>query len=263
MLKQRVAVAAVGLPLLAALVAGPEPLFSVAVALVLAAAAYEFVRATAPQSGHPPALAAGALVALIAATARSAGDFRLWVLLPPLAAATALIVIRSRPPGRPALGWWVLAVLYLGALGAHWLLLRNIVDGAAWVALALAATFATDSGAYAAGRLVGRHLLVPSISPAKTWEGGAGGLVAGAAAVVAAALLTDLDVDAAPLAAIAVALPLGAIAGDLLESAIKRRAGVKDMSALLPGHGGLLDRMDSLLATGPLLYWMVEWVATS
>ncbi|MEE8337731.1 MAG: phosphatidate cytidylyltransferase [Dehalococcoidia bacterium] len=262
MLKQRVAVAAVGLPLLAALVAGPEQLFSAAVTLVLAAAAYELVRATAPQSGHAAALAAAALVALIAVAARSVESFRLWVLVPPLVAAVVLVVVRPRAPGRPAAGWWVLAVLYGGALGGPWLLLRSAVDGAQWVVVALAATFAADTGAYAAGRLFGRHLLAPAISPGKSWEGGAGGVVAGATGAVAAVMLTGLDVDAGTAAVIAVGLPLAAIGGDLLESAIKRRAELKDMSALLPGHGGLLDRLDSLLATGPLLYWLVRWFVT-
>ncbi|MEX2230285.1 MAG: phosphatidate cytidylyltransferase, partial [Dehalococcoidia bacterium] len=64
------------------------------------------------------------------------------------------------------------------------------------------------------------------------------------------------------VAAIALALPPAAIAGDLLESALKRRIGVKDMSRLLPGHGGLLDRLDSLLLTGPLLYWLIRWIQT-
>ena len=71
-----------------------------------------------------------------------------------------------------------------------------------------------------------------------------------------------LDPGAALIVAAALGLPVAAIAGDLLESAIKRRIGVKDMSQLLPGHGGLLDRMDSLLLTGPLLYWLVRWLPT-
>lgn len=263
MLKTRLAVAAVGLPLLAALVAAPEQAFSAAVTIVLAAGAFELMRAAAPQSGTLPAAAAGALVALIAATARSVDEFRLWLLLIPLVVALFVALQRSRRPETamrwPGLAWWAVAVLYLGALGGHWLLLRGLVDGGQWVALALIATFATDTGAYAAGRLIGRHRLALQISPSKTWEGFAGGVLAGAVGAVATAAIFDLDPGAGALAAIALALPVAAVGGDLLESAIKRRVGVKDMSALLPGHGGLLDRIDSLLVTGPLLYWLLQW----
>ena len=161
--------------------------------------------------------------------------------------------------GRPRLSLLLFLGLATVAFSVAALLLRGLPDGGRWVAVAFAVTFATDSGAYAVGRLIGRHRLAPLISPSKTWEGFAGGLVAGAAGAVAATALLDLDLGAGALVAIALALPLVAVAGDLLESAIKRRAEVKDMSALLPGHGGLLDRMDSLLLTGPLLYWLVQW----
>ena len=259
MLKTRLAFAAVGLPLLAALVAAPEQVFSVAVTIVIAAGAFELLRAVSPHSGYPLAIAAAALVALIAATARTVDEFRLWLLLIPMAAALFVALQPWRAIRWPELAWWGLSVLYLGALGGHWVLLRNVEDGSEWVAVALVATFATDTGAYAVGRSIGRHLLVPQISPSKTWEGLAGGIVAGGAGAVATMFLFDFDPGIAALVAIAVALPLAAVAGDLLESAIKRRAEVKDMSTLLPGHGGLLDRIDSLLLTGPLLYWMAQW----
>ena len=96
--------------------------------------------------------------------------------------------------------------------------------------------------------------------PGKTWEGAAGGSLAGAAAAVAIPLALDIEPSTASLAVIAATLPVAAQAGDLVESALKRRIGVKDSSTLLPGHGGLLDRMDSLLVAGPSLYWMVEWL---
>jgi phosphatidate cytidylyltransferase len=259
-LRTRLAVAAAGLPLLAGLLVAPEVAFSVAVTAVLAVAAIEFMRAAAPDTGYAPALAAGVAVALLAATARSVDAFRLWTLLPALALALPWVLRTSRAP--PPAAWWALAVLYVGALGPHWLLLRGLEDGRSWLAVGLATTFATDTGAYAAGRLAGRHLLAPKLSPGKTWEGGAGGLVAGAAAALASVAVLDVEAGASTAAVVAASLPAAAIAGDLLESALKRRAGVKDMSRLLPGHGGLLDRMDSLLLTGPLLYWLVRWLVT-
>ncbi|MFN8639420.1 MAG: phosphatidate cytidylyltransferase [Dehalococcoidia bacterium] len=157
--------------------------------------------------------------------------------------------------------WWLVAAAYPGVLGAHFVLLRLLTEGQAWLVVLLAATFATDTGAYAVGRLLGRHRMAPAISPGKTWEGAAGGLVAGALATIAATRLLDAPPSLPALTLIALALPVVSEAGDLVESAVKRRLGVKDMSQLLPGHGGLMDRLDSLLATGPTLYWLVRWFA--
>ncbi len=292
MLRQRLAVAAVGLPLLALAVAGPEPVFGALVTLVLALAAFEFVRAALPgsRSSIEARVAAAVVVALFAASARTLDEFpeRSLFGLMAVAAITLAVLLWPRrpddtyagriapesvPPAVPPPTWWLGGVLYLAAFGTHWLLLRTGYDGRAWVIVALAATFATDTGAYAVGRLLGRHLFVPRISPHKTWEGAIGGLAAGALATVALVVL--LPAEARPgfaperlvdtlragwwLAPLAVLLPLAAIGGDLVESALKRAMHVKDTSHLLPGHGGLLDRLDSLLATGPLLYWFVQW----
>ena len=120
-----------------------------------------------------------------------------------------------------------------------------------------ATTFATDTGAYAVGKLFGRHILWRSISPSKTWEGFVGGMTLGGIAVLAMSAALGVSRPLPWLALLAVVLPFAGIAGDLLESAIKRRMGVKDMSRLLPGHGGLLDRLDSLLVVGPCLYWIL------
>ena len=134
------------------------------------------------------------------------------------------------------------------------------MPGQRWLIVLLGVTFATDTGAYAVGRLIGRHPLAPRISPAKTREGAIGGFLAGAGAAVVLPIALGLDTGAVLIAAIAVTLPIAAQAGDLLESALKRRIGVKDSSGLLPGHGGLLDRMDSQLLAAPLLYWTLQWL---
>lgn len=259
MLRQRLLVAAVGLPLLGLLLAAPEPVFAAAVTLLLAAAAFEMARAASPESSPAYGMSAAAAVALFAAAARAVPDFP---VLPFVGMAAATLSLLLHPRGRigvTAAGWWLGATLYV-ALGAHLILLRGIDDGRAWCIVLLATTFATDTGAYAVGRLVGRHLLWPAVSPKKTWEGGLGGLVAGALAFVAAVTLLDLELAEGGLAMGAMLLPAAAIAGDLLESALKRQMGVKDMSGWLPGHGGLLDRLDSVLVVGVCLYWLLRWL---
>lgn len=259
MLRQRLTVAAVGLPLLGLLLAATEPIFAAAVTLILAAAAFEMARAASPESPPAYGMGAAAAAALFAAAARAVPEFP---VLPFVAMAAVTLGLLLHPRGRIGVtdaGWWLGTVLYV-ALGAHLILLRGGEDGRAWCIVLLASTFATDTGAYAVGRLVGRHLLWPAVSPKKTWEGGLGGLAAGALAYVAAITLLDLEVTEAVRALGALTLPLAAITGDLLESALKRQLGVKDMSGWLPGHGGLLDRLDSVLIVGVCLYWLLRWL---
>ena len=127
--------------------------------------------------------------------------------------------------------------------------------GLQWTALAFLVTFATDTSAYAVGRAVGRRKLAPSISPGKTWEGAVGGLVGAAAAAAALVVLLDgIESNLLPAIALGLSVGVAAQAGDLIESKVKRLADAKDSGRLIPGHGGLLDRLDSLLPVFPLVY---------
>lgn len=228
--------------------------------LLLAATAFEMARAARPQASPAYPMSAAAAVALFAAAARAVPDFP---LIPFVGMAAVTLALLLHPRGRIAstdAGWWLGATLYVG-LGAHLILLRGLEDGRAWCIVLLATTFATDTGAYAVGRLVGKHLLWPAVSPKKTWEGAFGGLVAGLLGftISSEAFGLEFDMNSAWIG-IGFALPLAAIGGDLLESALKRKMGVKDASHLLPGHGGLLDRFDSVLVVGVCLYWAVRWL---
>jgi len=142
------------------------------------------------------------------------------------------------------------ALLFLDALGD-----TRAAHGAAtglpvWLLLAIGATWAADVGAYAIGSVAGRRKIAPRISPGKTWEGTLGGFAAAALAVLGISALFGLGrLDAAVAA---VTIGPAAFAGDLLESWVKRRAGVKDSGRIFPGHGGMLDRIDSLVAVAIL-----------
>jgi phosphatidate cytidylyltransferase len=171
-----------------------------------------------------------------------------------LAAGFVLALAAAPPAGKVGGGrrWLAAGVPYIGIGCIALIGLRG--DGQAGLANVLflvAIVWASDIGAYAAGRLVGGAKLAPGISPAKTWSGAAGGLVA---ALVVGCLVAQALVPAAPVPVLLVAAMLGiaAQAGDLLESWIKRRCHVKDSSHLIPGHGGLLDRVDGLLAAAPV-----------
>jgi phosphatidate cytidylyltransferase len=171
---------------------------------------------------------------------------------------------QSRREGeRTAARWaWSLAgVLYMGWLLSHWILLRNSTswDGRDWVLLAVFSTFAVDTMAYFVGRAFGRHKLAPSISPGKTWEGAVGGFLAGVGAVVLLAHVLGLDMDVGRLAVIGALVGLVAQVGDLAESRLKRARGVKESGNMIPGHGGVLDRLDSIVLTGVVVYYCLEW----
>jgi phosphatidate cytidylyltransferase len=156
----------------------------------------------------------------------------------------------------------LLAFLYLPWSLGYVLLLRETPDpglGLWTLSLPLVASFATDIGAYFAGRFFGRHKLAPAISPGKTLEGSLGGILFSFLALL---VYTSLVREVFPFGLLelwlfSLLLSLAAQLGDLVESMLKRFAGVKDSGRFLPGHGGLLDRIDSLLFTFPLTYFLV------
>ncbi len=147
-------------------------------------------------------------------------------------------------------GWLALGVPYLGVPLAALAWLRGQEDGRADILFLILVVWASDIGAYVAGRLLGGPKLAPAISPGKTWSGAAGGLVS---AMLTGAVVAHLLSPGAPGRAAAVAglLGIASQAGDLFESWIKRRFGVKDSGHLIPGHGGLLDRLDGVLGAAP------------
>jgi phosphatidate cytidylyltransferase len=156
----------------------------------------------------------------------------------------------------------LLAFLYLPWSLGYVLLLRETPDpglGLWTLSLPLVASFATDIGAYFAGRFFGRHKLAPEISPGKTLEGSMGGILFSFLALLAyTALVREVfPFGLLELWLFSLLLSLAAQLGDLAESMLKRFAGVKDSGRFLPGHGGLLDRLDSLLFTFPLTYFLV------
>ena len=156
---------------------------------------------------------------------------------------------------RLAIAWLLLPPAYIGGALAAAVALRGLGDhGLWWLLLAILAVYATDTGAYAVGRLLGRHPMAPAISPGKNWEGAAGGLAAAVIASIIMGILMPLPLQVWQSAVIGVILGIVSPVGDLLESKAKRLAGVKDSGNLFPGHGGMLDRLDSLLPSLTIVY---------
>jgi phosphatidate cytidylyltransferase len=250
--------AVVALPLLAALILWHQPLgFGALVVLVAALALNECAAIMLP--GAAPKYRAmivtlGALYT--AALYLLPGAALVWTVAAVIATAALTLLDPGEIPAAGArLGATTFTVLYVGGLAAPLALLqRDAAHGRAWVLLAIGVTFGNDTGAYFGGRFFGKHKLYPKVSPAKTVEGAAGGLVASLAIMFAvrATLCPWLTVADC----LAVGLPAAIIGpiGDLCESLMKRAAGVKDSGHLIPGHGGMLDRIDALLFVGAWIY---------
>ncbi len=148
-------------------------------------------------------------------------------------------------------------LVYTPLLMAPLVWLRREPDGLALVFLVLAVTWLGDTGAYFAGRFAGKTPLFPRVSPKKTREGVVGGVLAAVVGACVVKAVGGLDIGWAALVGLAAVLDLAGVVGDLTESLLKRAFGVKDSGWIMPGHGGILDRVDALLFTGPLLWGFV------
>jgi len=156
-------------------------------------------------------------------------------------------------------GYAGFSCIYISGCMAHMVLLRAHPQGSFWLIMLVAIVAGSDTGAYYAGRAFGKRKLFPLLSPKKTVAGGVGGMVAGVVAAEGINLLFPHPVNPGTLLLVALVLVVVGIAGDLTESMIKRSVDCKDSGAILFGHGGLLDRLDSLLLTAPVLYYLLRF----
>lgn len=236
-------------------------------ALVLAAALAGLLElcALAEARGHRVPRALAVLVTLVILASFATSQVRLeYGLLLALVAIPLAMLARGGDwaPVIGDIGVTLFAATFVGVFFGYLMELRLLTDlpkgdenGSDLVFLLFLVVWASDTAAYYVGRLLGRHPLAPAVSPRKTVEGAVGGLAGAllAAFVARAWFMNRLDV--ADCAILGVALGVVGMAGDLVESMLKRGAGVKDSARLVPGHGGLLDRVDSLLYAAPVLYY--------
>jgi phosphatidate cytidylyltransferase len=232
--------------------------FVVLLIVVIAGAVWELVRAVSKAGAHPPLipLLAGVLAMDLLAWFRGAGALAVAFLL------TALGCLVWRLAEGPA-GYLrdastaVFVAMYVPFLAGFAVLLTVPDDGARRVVTFIATVVCSDVGGYAAGVLLGRHPMAPTVSPAKSWEGFGGSTIA---CVAGGIVFLTVFFDAAwwQGALFGLAIAVTATLGDLGESMIKRDLGIKDMGSLLPGHGGLMDRLDSLLPAAA-----VSWLLLS
>jgi phosphatidate cytidylyltransferase len=262
MLGKRVITALWGIPLVIAAVWFSRPDYTVPFFTILAAAwgllaVLEFYRMSGVSRVLPLAVFGSAATVLFITYPHCTFRFVLPVLLTLTVTLSLVTLVFLRRKEGVFSGWaWMLGgILYVGWLLGLLVTLR-LEAGRDWVFLALFATFGSDTVAYFIGKAIGRHKLAPQISPGKTWEGALAGVIGG----IIISLLFTLDTPLQLPLSYWQAILLGALIsvfgqlGDLAESRLKRNAGVKDSGGLMPGHGGLLDRMDSVVFAGAVVY---------
>lgn len=264
MLKTRVLVAVVGLPILVAVIVIGGWLFALAVTGALLLAGEEYSRLLRQGSARLPRwLILGLILLLAAATWLDHPELRepgIALLL--IAGVANAIWSLERDQLQPFTntGLAIFGGLYLGWLGSYLLALRQLDDGAVVVLFIYGCVAFSDSAAYFVGRQWGSRKLAPRTSPKKTWEGYvgsvAGGLIFGA---LVAGLAAREEIGWGHGAAIGLLIGLFGTVGDLAISVIKRQVGAKDSSHLIPGHGGILDRIDSVLVSAALGYYYLVW----
>jgi phosphatidate cytidylyltransferase len=261
---RRLASAAILVPPVAAfLVYAPRELFGVLVGVVIGVSLHEYFRLLALKH-HPLCVGLSYVAAL------SLAGLTHFYGLPALPLSLSLNVVlltggtiwQAEPsvPSFPALVYSLFGVLLIGWGLSHLILIRSLDVGRLFIILLCAVVWLSDAAAMYVGQALGHHHMVPVISPGKTWEGAAASLVSGMIVALLGARLLSLPLSLLQSVVFGGIISCVAQVSDLLESLLKRYVGVKDSGALIPGHGGLLDRIDSLFLAAPLAFYLLRWL---
>jgi phosphatidate cytidylyltransferase len=275
MLKKRIITSVCVIPILGVLIWFGEPFFTILIGVVGLLAIIEFCRLTNLIKEKPLIIFASVWTVLFIAIR----DPKLQSLLEPhvsqdllfpllitagIAISLITLLLRKQKQGAFTDWAWMFAgILYVGWLLSLSVTLRGMDDGRNWVFLAIFATFGSDTTAFFIGSAIGKHKLAPAISPKKTWEGAIGGLLGAAIVSLFFLLPTPVQLSAHinwwQMVILAILISIFGQLGDLVESLLKRNTGVKDSGNLFPGHGGMLDRMDSIVFALVVVYYWVLW----
>ena len=268
----RVNTALLGLPILFIIIWVGDPLFSIVVVAIAAMGAWEFCQ-IAQHTGKKPMTRFAIIwasifvvVSYILTTNSSGVDPIVFMTLNALTAISGitisgLYVIIYHPHGTKLSNWitTISASIYTGGLISYSVLILNLDHGREWICVLILAVFANDTLAFLTGRYLGKTPLAPNTSPGKTVEGAVGGIFGALLTSLATITIFDLETHLLGVIVLGILIGITAQGGDLLESKIKRHFDVKDSGWIIPGHGGVLDRLDSIVFNLVLVYYFIIW----
>ncbi|MFM8441228.1 MAG: phosphatidate cytidylyltransferase [Acidobacteriota bacterium] len=277
-MNKRVATSLIALPVLILTVVLPELVshpstkwpFAFLTAIVIGAGIYEFFSLTKHMqlNGDASIAYCGAALLFVAFFVDAPRDYPTLLILSLLIFTATLLItqtFRFQADFSKMLagtGVTLLGVIYVAFLGGYMLAIRNGFENSLVSNLStkllgflFLVVMGADTGAYYVGRSFGKHKIVPKISPGKSWEGLIGGIVLSGALALGASYSFFRELEPIPGLALASTMTVIGFFGDIVESAFKRGAGLKDAASILPGHGGILDRLDSILLNAPLVYY--------
>ena len=259
MLRIRVITALAGIPVIVVAVLAGGWWFLAAAVIIGVIAGWEFDRMVKIKGYAPNQPLLLGMIVLLLLTAFWSLNLSTYVVTAALVLSLFWQLFRAGSK-TPTVDWalTLAGIIYIGWSLAHLVALRQLPQGQAWVWLALLATWGGDSFAYLAGSRWGRHKIWPRLSPKKSWEGLLGSFAGGL--LLAALVIFWFELSWNPTLLAGAVIPIVAFFGDVAESMLKRDAGIKDTSNLLPGHGGILDRIDSLLFVAGLVYYWAVWL---
>ncbi len=236
-----------------------EPLFTALACLAAAIAAFEYFSIVKSEHIKPLTYFGIVFSVLLVLNAHSQWPFTLPLLLALATVIPLVWMIFRQNKDNSFINWsWTFTgIIYTGWLLSFYVSMRSLSQGMGWVFLVLACTALCDVFAYAVGSRIGKHALASSVSPGKTWEGSAGGLAASIIFAVVVSLLFHLPLNYWQMIVAGVVIGIFSQIGDLAESLLKRNMKAKDAGSLLPGHGGILDRIDSHLLIAPVAYYLI------
>ncbi len=265
MLVERIMVGVILVPLVALFIYLGGWIYAIGVTVVLGVAGWEYWRMVHNGGFRPSGIfLVGGIITLVLVQqifGHPGNDivFNMLVLITMTTSVLRFELGQNQPASNFAFN--IAGLVYLGWMGSYLIPLRNLPDGLWWVAVSLPAAWVADVGAFFIGSQIGKHRLAPRVSPRKSWEGYFGGLPFAIAWSAGLAWVAQSQVAAiTPIkgAILGLAIGLTAPLGDLFESLLKRQFGIKDTSHILPGHGGVMDRIDSTLWTGVVSFYLIS-----
>ena len=269
MFKRRLIVTIVGVPIVAAIVWFGAPWFTLLGIVWGIGAANEFWSIIRRVKGISSLTYAGLLFTVLLIVSphiekipHMEGLEPAPLFLTAAAVFTLVMLLAKKEKEHAFFGWaWTMAgIIYIGWLLSYMVALRYIEDGRGWVFLAILCTFASDIFAYLTGTYFGKHKMAPYVSPKKSWEGSAGGLTGAIVLSVLVVYFFDLPLTYWQAVLIGALISAAGQCGDLVKSLFKRNMTVKDSGNVLPGHGGFLDRLDSIIFGGIVVYYFAMFV---